>query len=386
MGERGVMTVPPAPLPGLRELLSAVLASGSNGERWLDDRGGRRTVVRLFRRASVGLAAGVEAYRMAKNADRVTLWAPSYFCDEALGPLRSHELRIRFYPIDRTLAPDWHTLDEQVRREAGPQILMLVHYFGFPNQTHEARAFCDRVGMELLEDAAHVAVPISSCGDGDFAVFSPRKILAVPAGGVLLVPEEWQDFVPLGTSRSFLRENLTWLVRRLLQQLLIWLDLPWHRTWRGRDDETRDRRSPRSQDDWPECDTATRKLLEVVSRRIGTVIERRRQHYLTLQQWSRDVRGAQAFFGALPDGVCPYAFPLLVDEGCAKVVSELRAHGIPAGRWPDLSPEVLAAGDDYAVALDVQARLVLLPVHQSLSHEHVATVGRQLRAALSASV
>ena len=72
----------------------------------------------------------------------------------------------------------------------GSNVFVLVHYVCFPNAAAEARLFCDRHGMVLLEDAAHVLLPSAGIGSGELLVFSLRKLLAVPSGGILVISRD----------------------------------------------------------------------------------------------------------------------------------------------------------------------------------------------------
>ena len=94
------------------------------------------------------------------------------------------------------------------------------------------------------------------------------------------------------------------------------------------------------------------------------VMRRRRENY---QHWLAGVQGLQGvqpLFPELPDGVVPYAFPLLTDAG-GLVFHALKLAGIPIWRWEDV------AKTECPVSLDFRLRLLQLPCHQDLSREEI---------------
>lgn len=118
---------------------------------------------------------------------RPVFWFPDYFCNEAAGLLRDGRADVATYPVTPALEPDWAAC-EALARHAPPDVFVLVHFFGRAAAAGTARAFCDRHGARLLEDATHVLRPVTGIGEaGDFVCFSPRKFFDVPDGGLLVV-------------------------------------------------------------------------------------------------------------------------------------------------------------------------------------------------------
>lgn len=375
------MTIPAAPLPVLGNLLKGWGAPPFRTERWMGDCQGK--VVRVLRWGRAALAAGVEAARTAAAAPRAVLWLPDYFCNEALDPTRRFPVTLEFYPIREDLAPDWEALEKRAPHKPGPHIFLLVHYFGFPNAVTQARAFCDRHGMTFFEDAAHVLLPGSGVGQGELVLFSPRKLLAAPSGGLLVLRKDWAGHLEPPSGDAPIGGSLCWLVRRSAQRLMLGLRIPWHRFRKaGRNAEL-----PRSIHELPietqQCDPLALRLLAIAEQDLSGVADRRRENYARLAEWAAPLVGARPAFPHLPEGVCPYAFPLLVHGGCEAVASRLQSRGVPASRWPDLPPEVLTAKEMHRVAVRTYERLLLLPVHQSLSLGQIDFVGRQLQLALA---
>lgn len=119
--------------------------------------------------------------------ERLVFWFPEYFCNESAGLLRNGAADIVVYPVTRDLDPDWSAC-EALATASPPDVFVLVHYLGRAGDAAGARAFCDRHGARLVEDATHVLRPVGGIGDaGDFVCFSPRKFFDIPDGGMLAV-------------------------------------------------------------------------------------------------------------------------------------------------------------------------------------------------------
>jgi dTDP-4-amino-4,6-dideoxygalactose transaminase len=112
-----------------------------------------------------------------------TVWLPSYLCEVMLTPLEKANMHVRFYEVNYNLqlrSNNWISEVEQ------GDLVIFIAYFGFP---------CDDVGASLakgkgawiLEDACQ-ALFIEDVGKfSDFVLFSPRKFLGVPDGGILVI-------------------------------------------------------------------------------------------------------------------------------------------------------------------------------------------------------
>lgn len=376
------MTIPPAPLPQVRDLLHACAAPPFTGMPWLSER--PESAIRFYRRGSLALAAGVAALRREQGAEGVTVWVPGYFCDEALAPLRGLAATLRFYPCQPNLTPDWNFLERGVKGAAGNQVLVLVHYFGFANASREAFDFCRRHGLTLLEDGAHLLRPGPGLGLGELVVFSPRKLLAVPAGGVLVFLQKLQGRFPEMPAGPLNRDIMLWVLRRLTQKTFLSLGLSWSWWWRRLPECEPVCQGPFLPPALEPCDRYSLGLLALAEPGLAEIAAKRRGVYQRLADCLRGFSGVRPLFPQLPPETCPYVFPLLLDQGSDRVMGRLRTQGILASRWPTLPPEVQAAPEEQRTALSIRDRLLVLPVHQGLTERQVGWMERRLKEALAA--
>jgi dTDP-4-amino-4,6-dideoxygalactose transaminase len=105
-------------------------------------------------------------------------------------PIQEVGCRFAFYRMQQDLSVD---LGDFVTRlsEVKPRVVLLLHYFGFPDKNAEQlAAMSNRHGALLVEDEAHAMLSDlqgGCCGRyGDVAIYSLHKLFPVPDGGALI--------------------------------------------------------------------------------------------------------------------------------------------------------------------------------------------------------
>jgi hypothetical protein len=120
------------------------------------------------------LLVALEAARPAR------VWLPSFLCPLLVDVCRVAGVDHRFYEVDEDLvavAPSGLPLRQD-------DMIVVIHYFGFPNPMAAALAAEGRVGW-IVEDASHAWLTDGLGRHGQFLITSPRKFLGVPDGGIL---------------------------------------------------------------------------------------------------------------------------------------------------------------------------------------------------------
>src|SRR5690242_18790203 len=114
---------------------------------------------------------------------------PAYICRAAVDPFFAYGADVDFYSIKSDCAADVRDLEARIRPET--KAVLAAHYFGFPQDILRIREICDRYGIALIEDCAHVLsgqIGEQAIGSfGDVAIFSWRKFLPVYDGGELVI-------------------------------------------------------------------------------------------------------------------------------------------------------------------------------------------------------
>ena len=108
-----------------------------------------------------------------------TIWIPSYLC-ESVFTITSRFKNHRYYPVNYDLSIDDSWISSIQRND----LVILIDYFGFKCKVEIKHAIKSK-GAWLLEDASQALLSSITDPFTDFVVFSPRKYVGVPDGGIL---------------------------------------------------------------------------------------------------------------------------------------------------------------------------------------------------------
>ena len=110
-----------------------------------------------------------------------SVWMPSYLCPTMIEVVDQKKTNLRFYEVDYNLhisSTDW------VDQIQTGDLVVLIDYFGFPLSSKVAGLVKGRGGY-VLEDACQALLSEHVGQYSDFVLFSPRKAIGVPDGGIL---------------------------------------------------------------------------------------------------------------------------------------------------------------------------------------------------------
>jgi dTDP-4-amino-4,6-dideoxygalactose transaminase len=393
------LTMTPADYPEARVPVTPVLslASFRPGGRHVPsvlDAGEKRLV-------TSGRVAIALALRQMGVGPGDAVLVPSYHCASMIEPVVWAGARPLFYRINSDTSVN---LDDVGTKFDGTcKVLMATNYFGFPQDLAALRAFCDARGIKLLEDCAHCFLgahqgrPVGSWGD--YAIASSMKFFPFYEGGALVSARHSLDGVRLQSAGKGFEAKATlntledaFAYGRLrgakaLLALPLWLkDVLWGRL-KGRHADGAPALAPGSSDGgfsfeprWLDkrSSLCSRLLLKLVSR--ARMADLRRRNYLRLQAALEGLPGCRPLFPALPDGVYPWVFPLLVDQP-QPLFSALKMQGVPIIRfgeylWPGVDASVCPA------SVDLSQRVLAFSCHQELRDKELNWMITQTKDAL----
>lgn len=119
---------------------------------------------------------------LAAAMPQASVWLPAFLCGDLVDPAFS--ARVRFYPVREGFEPDLARVDAEAR--AGDLVLVAA-YFGLP-LAPGVRDFAERrTDLRVVEDRAQALGP-GLDPEGDWTLYSPRKLLGVADGGLLVAP------------------------------------------------------------------------------------------------------------------------------------------------------------------------------------------------------
>ncbi|MDL1963293.1 MAG: DegT/DnrJ/EryC1/StrS family aminotransferase [Deltaproteobacteria bacterium] len=111
-----------------------------------------------------------------------SVWMPSYLCPTMIEAVDQKKTNLRFYEVDynlHILSTDW------VDQIQTGDLVALIDYFGLPLSSKVAGLVKGHGGY-ILEDACQAFLSEHVGQYSDFVLFSPRKTIGVPDGGILV--------------------------------------------------------------------------------------------------------------------------------------------------------------------------------------------------------
>lgn len=346
-------SVPDGEIVGGRFGLEAPIAS--------DDRpmpfalNGRRT---LFVNGTSAIAAIVRLLRPR------CVWLPSYLCVALSIAVQHGGSAARFYPVSYDLDPHPRTWLDDVHTG---DVVVAIDYFGFPADEAFVRAAQAR-GATVVEDATQALLSDGAGTRADFAVFSPRKFLGVPDGGILIDNRRLEAIdIPLAPPPEdwWLKAFGASMLRRQFD--LYGGDRSWFEL-------SREVEASAPVGDFRMSELSRMLLLNCID--YGAIQSSRRANYVTLAAELSDV----ALFRDLPSGVVPLGFPIRVKER-DRIRERLFGQRIyPPVHWAlgDLVPE------KFAESHRLSAEIMTLPCDQRYGEHDMERVARAVRAAVAA--
>ena len=364
--------------------------------------------VRLVTSGRVAIGLALRALGVGRGD---VVLVPAYHSPSMVPPAHWCGADVAFYRVHPDTAPDLADIETKL---AGGKVraILATHFFGIQHDLAPLRALCDRHGIGLVEDCAHCffgardGVAVGSTGD--YAIGSTMKFFPIYEGGCLVSRRHSLDVTLTSAGAGFeLKAALNALeaafsygrlpvLRALLMLPLRLKDALWNAfKQRGaRDTGTAHAPAapalaPSSSDSgfdfdprWADKRSSwfSRTVLRTVSP--ARIVARRRRNYVELQRALDGAPGCRPLFARLPDGACPWMFPLLVDRPQA-VADALQRAGVPmtcfgAVLWPGVDASVCPN------SADLGRHLIAFPCHQALDDGERAWLHAQVRQALEA--
>lgn len=314
---------------------------------------------------------------------RAHVLVPAYVCTAAVEPFTEYGADVEFYAIGRNCEPDFTQLESQINSRT--QAILAIHYFGFPQKIQAFRELCNRRGIALIEDCAHVLRGKTGGQDlgsfGDASIFSWRKCLPLYDGAELRLnrPSSALNVAWTRESLPFTLKVAKSMLDRILEQsgglparMLAGSVEFGKSVWRGA------KRAPTSQAllelDSNRASFDASLLNQPISRVSGwllkhcdvpAVIKKRRENFLFLHRKLQNVPGIELLHRNLDPDTCPWVLPMFFN-GLPNAHFVLRKAGVPAVTWGGVRPQNLDS-QRFPVADFLYDNLVFLPIHQNLN-------------------
>lgn len=342
----------------------------------------RSEVISRDRAASVPRFPGVIGTFMGRDAlslaasylrlgpnDQVLL--PVYTCHEVIRAFTART-QVAFYDVepDLTISPDEVQAKIQGRRI---KALLITNYFGFL-QPHrrEIKRICEEQDIRLVEDCAHSLLTKGSGESGDLVIYSFRKILPLRDGGGLKVNRAGDTPTP-----TFLPQRYSNALS-LLALAKKSLNLHSNRFSRAqvgtRTSNLVGGKSSGAINRTLSLSSFARDKMSKIP--FDEVMRRRREDFQFWLDFSKDGARMTPAYSYLPQGVCPFGFPVKI-EARAAVEAKCRKAGLALGVHWRLDPSLAM---DCCSSHALSAGLLTLPLYPELNEEGRDTLVKILAA------
>ncbi|MGK5094969.1 DegT/DnrJ/EryC1/StrS family aminotransferase [Deltaproteobacteria bacterium TL4] len=316
--------------------------------------------VYLFSHGRTALKYGLKALGMKAGE---ALLLPDLICETLLYPLKDLGLDPCYYPVNSDLSPCWSELEKRI--SSSTRALVLVHYFGQPQDIVAAQHFCDTHHLALIEDNAHgfgslyQGKPLGCFGQ--IGITSPRKSFALLNGAYLY----------LNGSCSFESPELPLqpLKLALLRQVKAWgrqsvQKMPWLRKplMPMPEYSSQDSFYEPPLPDWAMDEWSYQYLTRHPLKQVRSI---RREIYALWQEWCVS-KGLTPVFAELSPEANPLVFPAYTHsvEESQRWFQWGYAQGIDVYSWPRLPRAVVTQDSD---AMHYWRHLLCFPIHQGMN-------------------
>lgn len=320
-----------------------------------------------------------------------TVLLPAYTALSAVQAFRVYGLNVEYFSVSEDLTLPVRELSDRIA-EVDPDLFMIHHYFSFPDPNYREIVDLARdTGATIIEDCARALFNRDEDGrllgsTGDVAIFSLRKVLPIPHGGLVVSPVVDSFSSPISTSSEYRgglasaaiaaqrfldapvakRAGVQTLVRRL-----------------NGHSETND---PSLDHDWAGTSPGRLSRLGLAHCDPDTIATERRDRYRALRGSLATLDGFEILTPHAHSESSPFGVALRIDGGKHvrdHVYDTLMERGLPAEvlQWP--MPPALDPGPEFPGAASLRDSILVLPTHQQLPERAIPLIPEAIADALA---
>jgi dTDP-4-amino-4,6-dideoxygalactose transaminase len=245
-----------------------------------------------------------------KSDDEVLI--PTFTCRIIPKAFQERGVKVVYYRITPGLEVDLADLKKSITKKT--KLAYVIHYFGFAQKIDAISKICREKKILLLEDCTHAMFTTYNgkrLGDyGDYSLATYRKWFAIPDGAYLRVnnSKSQSDFDTQRKKVCYQQSSakIVWTYSRLLimlakavHQLALYKYYLKLELGVGRFKKP----APMS--------TLSKMIYKKTD--LTELPQKRRDNFMTLQKSLKSTK-VKPFFRTLPQGVCPYVFPVLAED------------------------------------------------------------------------
>lgn len=296
--------------------------------------------VLYFSHARTALKFGLGSLGLSGND---TILIPSFICDVVLHPIKQLGINYLYYSVTQNLSPDWPTVHSLLNPSV--KAILMVHYFGIPQDIEIFSAFCKQHNIFLIEDNAHGQGGRYAGKElgtyGDIGISSPRKQLHINSGGILYLKKPTtREFIKLSPIKSYtLLKKIKWIIKDNALFKLVWRQL----SKRVRYEDLQN---------FPEETVADfaidNESLKIIKHTDWDIVQKTRISAYHKWEIFCTQHGLKPLFSKYSEESCPLCFPALVDrpENAGYWFDWGWKTGVKVYSWPTLPGEIISKYPD----------------------------------------
>jgi len=301
---------------------------------------------------------------------------PDFICESVLEPMLALGVRIEYYPVTSALEPDWVEIEKLLNDSV--KALMIVHYFGNPQQISQCIHFCNKHALLIIEDNAHGfgaiynSQPLGTFGDIGFS--SPRKSFSVSNGAYLYTKNKNVPGLSGLQLKPVSEISLKNHIKNIARQLPLISNLLIHYK---KNDVLKKRLGPippyGSQDFFRDKPIETDYGMDILNdifmfqQDLDQIRKQRQIIYKLWEKWTNSEK-LRPVFQDISAGAMPLVFPAYTDSLEESKNWYERGHraGVDIHSWPTLPMEIVKENGN---AMRLYERMICFPIHQEMDFD-----------------
>ncbi len=303
---------------------------------------------------------------------------PAFHCPTVVEPALRAGLQAAFYDVKLDLSGVAGGLERE--SAAPPRVIVVINYFGFEFPIEELERRWP--GVPIVEDCSHSFIRADTGaltgGRGAASIYSFWKLLPTHVGGGVRASRD--PFVLPGSERSLPVREQVRLARTLARQCLANAGIPVLSAALSDGPPALVEGpvvQPPVDEQYPfsllEAATRPPRWVTALARRgrMKSICAARRRNFAIAAAGLEGIPQVRPLRPALEDGVCPWAFPVLLDDR-PDTDFRLRNAGVPLFTFGETLHPRVDAGVKAPNSRALSRNLLCLPVHQRLAGDDVA--------------
>lgn len=339
-----------------------------------------------------------------------TILVPAFHCPTVVQPAVLAGYNVRFYKINQDLSIDSDEINNMITEDIAA--IVVIQYFGFPVNSDAIKETASRNNCVIIEDWSHSflqTAPLRLAGSNEsIATYSFWKIVPCVVGGGFINRSCYKLDVKNHLNKSSVVENLK-INKRIIESFINLSNsealkkalkkIESLRTKQANTNlisEESEKLTPpvaTEADHYPIEPSFFAKDLPILSNALlyradlEDIAKRRRENFNTYLELTSVINSITPFFSNLPDDVCPWAFPILL-ESRNQFDYKLRKEGVPFFTFgeqlhPLVNDKKLISPEARNISQYLSNSTLCLSAHQKINRKNIVIALEKAKAILS---